>query len=664
MQRSNPLRALILAACLLGAIPAFGGGGGAAPASDQLGGAITSRLIVPMGRRAAAFAVQNPGATRSIAWADDNLHDDKSFALSDRGDAYELTNYVIMKTPDPARVLARLGVTGTAEPLGHLRDVWRVRLASVTQAADTARALAAEADVAYATVDMRSPLALRTLPTDPSFGTQWHLHNTIDPLFDVNADPAWDSGATGAGVVIGVLDAAIDYNHPDLVGNFNADASSDLGTSKAAHGTAVAGIAAAVANNGIFGASIAYGAQFSRHLLGSDAENATSLAYRLDLNDVFNNSWGPFDNKLVHHLPPDIADALEQGVHSGRNGLGTIYVWAGGNGGVTGDRTDYDPYVSSRYTIAVGAIGDLDRHASYSEQGSSLMVVTQSDGNVRKIYSVAPNGGQTSTFGGTSAASPLAAGVVALVLEADPDLTWRDVRQVLIDTARRNDPNSPTWESNGAGRDLSYDYGFGAIDAGAAVAAARNWTHLPAEIAIDTGPVVVNQPLPDNDPTGITASVDVSAVMRIEAVELVLNVTSTYIGDLQIDLSAPSGTNSLFARTRFDSQDDYVDYAFTSFRHVDENSAGTWTVAMADGASGDLATFNDFHLVFYGTPRCAGDLDTDGVVTLTDLARLLSAFGGCTGDDAYAPAGDHDNNGCIDLSDLEALLINFDQTCQ
>ncbi|RMF83121.1 MAG: hypothetical protein D6744_05305 [Planctomycetota bacterium] len=636
-----------------------GAGGG----SQADGVAAAPQVRIPMGRRTIAFDVADASAPRSLAWLGNDARNDKLALANTRSAAYELTSDVILKSGDPAAVLARVGISGAVEPLGALRDTWRVRLNTVGGAADAARRLANEPDVAYATVDMISPISLRTLPSDPQFGNEWHLHNTIDSLFDVNAEPAWDSGATGAGVVVGVLDSAIDYNHSDLIGNFNADASSNVASTKSSHGTSVAGIVAAVANNGLFGAGMAYDAQFSRHLLGSNADNAASLNYRLDLNSVFNNSWGPFDNGIAHILPVEIADALAQGVRNGRGGLGTIYVWAGGNGGQGADRMDYDPYVSSRYTISVGAIGNLDRHAAYSEEGSCLMVVTQSDGNGRGIYSLLPNDGQTTSFGGTSAASPLAAGAVALILQANPNLTWRDVRQVLIDTARRNDPNSPTWEANGAGRMVSYVYGYGAIDAGAAVAAARTWTNLPAEISVDTGPVAVNLPLPDNDPTGVTASVDVANVMRIEAVELIVNVTSTYVGDLRIDLTAPSGTNSVFAETRFDSQDDYVDYSFTSFRHLDENTAGVWTVSMADGAAGDFATFNDFRLVFYGTPRCAGDVDTDGAVTLTDLAMLLSSFGACDGDAAYLPAGDSDNNGCVDLGDLQSLLANFDTTC-
>ena len=156
------------------------------------------------------------------------------------------------------------------------------------------------------------------------------------------------------------------------------------------------------------------------------------------------------------------------------------------------------------------------------------------------------------------------------MLEANPQLTWRDVQYILLETTRKNDPNHADWVTNGAGYDVNYHYGFGAIDAGAAVLAAEGWQRVPHEVAVDTGVIAVDPNvalIPDNDSVGVTQSVFVADDISIESVELVLNATSTFIGDLEIELTAPSGMVSTFAQRRGDSQEDLNGFTFTSLRH-------------------------------------------------------------------------------------------------
>ena len=339
-----------------------------------------------------------------------------------------------------------------------------------------------------------------------------------------------------------------------------------------------------------------------------------------------------------------------------------MYVWASGNGGGQLDRCDYDPLASSRYTIAIGAIGDGDRRAPYSEPGSSLIAVAHSSGGTRSVYTTR-NNGYTAGFGGTSAACPLASGVAALVLEARPDLTWRDVRGVFIESARMVDPSQADWATNGAGFDVNHRYGFGAVDAAAAVARALSWDGVAHEVSSASPVVAVGIELPDNNATGETRSVVMPDDVLIEAVELTLNVTSTYIGDLRIELISPAGTVSVLADTWGDSQQGYSDYVFTSFRHYGEFSGGPWQVRLADGAPADRSTWVDFQLTVYGTPACPGDLEGSGGVGLADLALMLSAFGACEGDAGFVPAADSDNSNCNDLEDLLRLLQRFGSVC-
>jgi len=467
----------------------------------------------------------------------------------------------------------------------------------------------------------------------------------------------------GAGVVVGIVENAWQHDHPDLAANYNAEAS-QTGGSVTGHATSCAGIVAEVAFNDLMGAGIAYGAQISDQLFGTEAETATALAYRNDLNDIKSNSWGPPDGGWIAYLPPVVKAAFEQSVATGRDGRGEIFVWAAGNGGASNDRVDYDPYASSRYTIAVGAIGDQDIRADYNERGSSLLVVAHSSGNVRSIATTTNHSGWTRRFGGTSASCPLVAGVIALMLQANPDLTWRDVQHVLIESARKNDPNHPNWKTNGAGYEVNYHYGFGAVDAGAAVRLAERWINVPHELVVDSGVIDVGRPIPDNDPNGLTESVEIAGDIRIETVELILNVETTFVGDLEIILTAPSGLRSVFARQRsVDGTDNYTDYVFTSFRHWGEHSAGMWQVYIADLAPSDTATWIDYRLVFHGTPACPGDLDGDGQIGLADVEALLLTYRACEGEPEFDPAADLNNDRCIDLADLAWVLSVFGQDC-
>lgn len=646
------LSAALLAAMLL--IPRAGAGDPKGEACDLC-----------EGRRRVVYIAEKLDAPRCNAWRSGADRVDKDGTIPPPVGGYVLTNQVI------ARVLDAQALTDLLARRPGLSYDWLdfapgfvvIHAATVREAIVVMDELFADARLADVSVDMQRPAAHRTLPTDPLFVLQWHLNNTTDALFDVNAEPAWDAGFTGAGVVAGILELSGWQNdHPDLAAAYSADASQP-GGAIGAHATSCAGVLGARANNGIMGAGLAYGAALSEQVAGTDCQTGAALAYRNDLNDLKSNSWGPADNGLVTSLAPVVRTAIEQAAATGRDGSGEILLWAAGNGGTGTDRVDYDPYASSRFTIAVGAVGDFDTKPLYSEPGSSLLVVAQSSGNNRSIYTTSSGSSQDFAFGGTSSACPLAAGVVALMLQARPDLSWRDVQHVLLNSARKCDPASATWELSGGDHDISYSYGFGAVDAGAAVSLAQSWTKAAHELSADSGVIAVNAAIPDNNTTGISQTLAVTRDLRIEAVELILNIDSTYIGDLRIELTAPSGLKSLLANTRIDQQDDYTNYVFTSVRHWDERSPGTWTINVSDRAAADLATWVDYRLRIYGTLPCTPDFDSSGAVDLDDLAIVLSGYGLCEGDTGFIAESDHNNDGCTNLSDLGFLLSHYGQTC-
>jgi len=573
-------------------------------AALQTSSASPGTFLVDTGVGVGLFEVTDPAAAVSPAL---RLNDDlaaKDGTVPAPTAGWDLSGRVLVETDDAALLVvlaSELAPGSRVSPLDGVAGFWLVDAGSVAEGIALAAALDGSFGDAAVYLDVRQPHAPR-LPNDPMLGQQWHLINNSNPLFDVNIEGAWNAGFTGAGVVVGITDGGVNTSHPDLAANFNSAGSQGGGSSS--HGSSCAGVAAAVGDNGVGVTGAAYGAQWSKQYYGFSSSSASAFAYRNDVNDIKNNSWGPSDNGRIHYMTSAEYNAIETAATTGRQGLGTIFCWAAGNGGLN-DRVEYDPYAASRYTLAIGAIGNLDTRSSYNEQGSSMTVVAQSSGNTLGITTTSSSG-YTSGFGGTSSASPLGAGVVALVLEANPALSWRDVTGVLIESARINHPSDPDWQQNGTGRDVSLDYGFGSIDATAAVTLAQSWTSLPTEQTDVSGVQAVNQTIPDNNPTGVVRTWNCAQDITLEAVEVIVNIQHTYIGDVEVELVAPSGTVSLLTKQRSDGTDNMNDYRLTSLRHWGESSQGTWTLRVSDRDPGTTGTWEDFEIKVFGHDAVGG----------------------------------------------------------
>lgn len=592
----------------------------------------------PVGK---TFLVADPAARVSPAWRDTTDLADKAGRVPEAIEGYTMTSRVIVHTADLLGAAdAYKGVRAdgaaaldaglvTVGPVEGAPGFFMIDMPTIADAAVLVEQLKGDPRVNEVYLDVEQPRVLRALPTDPGFANQWHLRNTSNTIADSNVEGAWNAGYTGGGITIGILEGGFQTTHPDLSANYNATASQS-GGSNTAHGTSCAGVAGAVGNNGRGGVGAAFGGKISKLIYGTASQTATAFGYRNDLNFIKSNSWGPADNGRITYISSTERTALQNAVATGRGGRGTVICFANGNGG-TADRSDYDPYASCRFVLPIGAIGDADTRASYQETGSNQLVCTHSSGNTRSIYTTDVTGGQgystgdyTSTFGGTSAACPHAAGVIALVLQRNPNLTVRDVEHVLIRSARKNDASNSQWVLNGAGRWVNYNYGFGAIDASAAVTLAGSWTNVAAESSLTTGVVSVATAIPDNNTAGVTRTVSVAQNFKVEKVELVMNVTHTYIGDLQITITAPSGTQSLVSAVRADPTDNLAGYIFLSRRHWDETATGTWTINVSDRAAADTGTWTNYTLNLYGTNIGAAEAGPgEPAAALDDVLRLL-----------------------------------------
>lgn len=534
---------------------------------------------------------------------------------------------------DPRALAASLGAE-YVRPLKGVRGYHRFRfMETVSSRPDAASAvervreqLAGRAEIVRFEQEklvQRYPRSF--VPEDPRFSDQWHLENLGQSGGLANADarvrPVWDMGYTGRGVTVAIVDEGIEYEHPDLVGNWligsgydynDDDTDPSPGSADDRHGTAVAGITLA-AGNSIGGLGLAPNAGLVplRLIAGpyQYGEEAEALSYQRDQVDIYNNSWGPTDDFGVMYDDASLAfkDALYDNVREGRNGLGNIYVWAAGNGGLNGDNSNFDGYNASPYTISVGAVAHDDLRTSYSERGANLLVVAPSGGRGGGIVTTDNTGSSGyatgdmyDNFGGTSAAAPIVAGVAALMLDARPDLNWRDVQEILALTASPVDFSFDKWTRNAAGHWVSHDYGFGRVDATAAVGLALGWPSLgPMRRA--TGSSGLAATLLPNIP--LRRSIAVSEAMRVQHVMVTVDLNHEDWGDLRIVIESPSGTRSVLSESHnnANASGEPGEWTYLSTHFLGENSAGAWTLEITDEVAGSGGALQNWAIEILGT---------------------------------------------------------------
>jgi len=433
----------------------------------------------------------------------------------------------------------------------------------------------------------------------------------------VNIKGVWATGVTGHNVTIAMVDDGLQFTHPDISPNYRADGSFDFNEGDESpaphygddHGTSAGGVAAAKANNGVCGTGAAPDAFISGIRLISDyttdVQEAQGLSYQMNINDIYSNSWGPNDDGKRLESPGKLTlKAMENAVTMGRNGRGVIYVWAAGNGAVSLDNCNYDGYANSRFTISIGATDYLGHRSYYSESCAALIACAPSSGSSKSITTTDLLGASgtsttecTNTFGGTSAAAPLVAGIVALILEANPLLGWRDVQHILVTSSRITDPQDADWFTNGAGLSHNHKYGFGLVDAEAAVSMARRHTNFPKYLNISSSSHIVNKAI--NDFVPVESPIDILDDIVVETVEVILRCDHASRGNLAITLISPDGTPSVLQEVHSDRTRD-ISWTYSSVRSWGERSSGTWMLKIEDKVYGNVGTWTSWAINIYG----------------------------------------------------------------
>lgn len=455
-------------------------------------------------------------------------------------------------------------------------------------------------------------------------------------------------------------------------------------TPTSAHGTAVTGIINAVGWNNFGSMGVAPGAKFAGFQFLESAQSTSLLVNQASGNfDIFNYSYGDAifqdtlsDSTYIDHLKFQTVTENKVFVKAAGNeyllGVGTTCASHNANFPFEND---------SPYIMVIGAMNADGAKATYSNQGSNLWVTAPGgEGSVKsfeprilttdlptcfKGYSKAVSGLEndfeyghplneqchyTSVMNGTSSAAPMVSGVIALMREANSSLKQRDIKHILANTSVKIDPDyllndfgkihpsnllsgctplnlsgheyEQGWVTNAAGYDFSNFYGFGLVDAKAAVDMAKVYT-FPLGTLVEQNAAfnvskfssgTLNTTIPNNSATGVTDTINIASGdnLTVESVQVKVRAGHGASGQLGVELTSPAGTKSILMNINnsfllLDTDDNGtiegdsdLNIVLTSHAFYGESSQGNWTIKLIDGGAGITGTLTDWNINILG----------------------------------------------------------------
>lgn len=526
------------------------------------------------------------------------------------------------------------------------------------------------------------------VPNDPYFhkntpsGTwpgQWHLINEHTPGLDARVQGAWNRDLTGSGVLIGICDDGLQTAHPDVTPNYVAahswdffgnDSNPNPAQTEDNHGTAVAGVAAARGANGIGVtgaapyASLA-GLRLPFHVLEQDAADfVDAILYHSSGDDtsikIKNHSYG---KSVGYRIVDAETNALDTSAAAG-----TIHCWAAGNGSSDANLRDLQNQPSA---ITVSALGSDGRYSDYSNYGACVFVTAPSSSE--NLFSITttdrtteangyngvsdsfPDPDYTTTFGGTSSATPLVAGVLALAKQARPALDTRLAKHLLartsdiVDAADSTPESDGGWRTNAAGFHFNQRYGFGLIDADELTQQAVACYGVTTLVTQSTGTRAVNKTLTDTGSHTVQFNLSVAQPMEEVLVDIDFETANAY--PIEVNLTAPSGYRTrLIKGSSFSPYEPHtrMTWQYCTNALWGENPAGTWTLKLQDTQSDtQLVTWHSYKVtVRMGTLSSSNCISAPTNVTATDGAYeytrvTWSAVSGATHYRVYRATADN-----------------------
>lgn len=459
-----------------------------------------------------------------------------------------------------------------------------------------------------------------TKTLDPKWNNSWQLNG--DELPSMNIIEAWDSGYTGKGIVIAILDDGFQTNHSDLDANVDTVNSIDIfnisgdTSSGSSHATQVAGLLAAERDNDVCSVGVAYQSKIlSVKVVGTpltDSQEAQALSHYSSNVDIYSSSWGPTESAGFEEPGTMAKAALYAGTSTGRGGKGVIYTWAAGNGG-TSDNCNADGYVNSIYTIGITSV-EHGKNAWYSTVCSAAMTATYGGSRNDKFLTTTTTSSECTSNGieGSSYSTPIASGIIALTLQANSNLTWRDIQHLIVLTSNSNGFSDTyyNWTVNAAGKVYSQVLGFGLMNAEDMVTRAKTWNSVPAQQNCTTSTTSTSLSTYGSAFSQDKITVATSNCSEIKYLEHVTARISfsynQYRGNTELHLISPGGTEShiLSHRPKDSSENRYhgsLSWTFMSVHFWRESPAGTWTLRFRSSNGISVVTLKSWSLTFYGT---------------------------------------------------------------